>query len=318
MREVRGLPIATTVRSGAHPAERVRLSVVIACLDAAQTLGEQLEALAAQPCPVPWELLVCDNGSTDDTLRVAERFGDRLPVTVVDAGAVRGAAAARNAGAAVARGEWLAFCDADDVVAIDWLDRMCAALRRHDFVAGRFEGTLLNDERTLRSRSLDQTEGLQRSGANGLPHAGAGNMGLRLELFRRVGGFDVTVPCLEDTDLSWRVQQAGAELRFVPDLVVHVRLRSSLRDMHRQGVAYGSAYALLEQRYDTGGPTVDDDPFRPSTPTGEQGLRARLESWLESWLGQPPSLGRLVWQLGWHRGHRRAVRSRRHSETAPI
>ncbi|HEX2804591.1 MAG TPA: glycosyltransferase family 2 protein, partial [Kineosporiaceae bacterium] len=98
-----------------------RLSVVIACLNAQDVLGVQLAALAGQECPVPWELLLCDNGSTDGTVALAESWADRLPLRVIDASGVRGSGPARNAGAEAARGEWLGFCDADDEVGSGWL-----------------------------------------------------------------------------------------------------------------------------------------------------------------------------------------------------
>ena len=276
------------------------LSVIIACLDSANTLADQLEALAGQSCPVGWELLVCDNGSVDDTRGVALRYADRLPLRVVDASAHPGAGAARNAGADAARGPWLAFCDADDVVAPDWLAAMVAALRRHRFVAGRLEGERLNGRRALRSRALDQQDGLQWSGVIDLPHAGAGNIGIHRDLFRRVGGFDPSIACLEDTDLSWRVQLvAGVPLQYSPDVVVHVRLRSAFSDMYRQGRSYGVAHAVLEWRY--------GHCDGPRTAGGAAVVPAsrRLISIASAWLGAPPSAGRLVWQIGWHRGHRR-------------
>ena len=69
----------------------VRLSVVIACRDAAATLAEQLTALAAQPCPVPWEVLLCDDRSRDGgpelARRLAAELGDRLPLRVLDVAA---------------------------------------------------------------------------------------------------------------------------------------------------------------------------------------------------------------------------------------
>ena len=285
---------------------RIRLSVIIACLDAAETIAVQLEALSAESSPVGWEVMVCDNGSTDGTLAIVERYRNRLPLVVVDASAHRGAGAARNQGAAAARGDWLAFCDADDVVGTGWVAAMASALDAHAFVAGRFEAERLNDRRTLRSRSLDQQDGLQHSptGAE-LPHAGAGNMGIRRELFLAVGGFDLSVPCLEDTDLSWRVQRAGVPLEYVPNAVVHVRLRSSLRQMYRQGRAYGSAHSFLEQRYGIGGARADDSVHHRQVvaSTGGRGFRAVAGAWL----GRRPSLGRVVWQLGWHRGYRDGV-----------
>jgi glycosyltransferase involved in cell wall biosynthesis len=286
---------------GAVP--RIRLSVIVACLDAADTIGEQLEALAAETAPVGWELLVCDNGCTDDTLAVVERYRSRLPLVVLDASARRGAGAARNLGAAQARGDWLAFCDADDVVGTGWVEAMAAALDVHAFVAGRFEAERLNDQRTLRSRSLDQQDGLQHSPTGaGFPHAGAGNMGIHRSLFLSVGGFDLGVPCLEDTDLSWRVQRTGVTLEYVPDAVVHVRLRSSLRQMYRQGRAYGAAHSFLEGRYGVAGAALDELGHHRQVvaSTGGRGFRAVARAWL----GRRPSLGRVVWQLGWHRGYR--------------
>lgn len=227
-----------------------RLSVVIACRDAEDLLGIQLAALSRQRCSVPWEVLICDNGSQDGTVALAESWADRLPLRFVEAGSTPGAGPARNAGVQAARGEWIAFCDADDEVADGWLAGMCEALSRHPFVAGRFEGNRLNSARTLRSRTLDQQSGLQRSSlVIGIPHAGAGNLGIHRTVFLAVGGFDPQVRYLQDTDLCWRVQLAGYPLAFVPEVVVHVRLRATLRGMYRQGRNYGASQAALERRY---------------------------------------------------------------------
>jgi len=193
---------------------------------------------------------VCDNGSKDGTVALAESWADRLPLRVIDASAIPGAGPARNEGVRVAQGEWIGFCDADDEASDNWLARLCAALEVHPFVAGRFEGERLNSARTLRSRAPDQQDDLQRSSpAVGLPHAGAGNLGIHRSVFLAVEGFDPSVRYLQDTDLCWRVQLAGYPLVFVPDLVMHVRLRSTLRSMYRQGRNYGASQALLERRH---------------------------------------------------------------------
>lgn len=210
----------------------------------------QLAALARQECPVPWEVLVCDNGSTDGTVRVAESWADRLPLRVVDAAALLGAGPARNEGVKVARGEWIGFCDADDEVGDDWLATLCAALERYPFVAGRLSSERLNSPRVQRSRVLEQQTGLQFSSeAVGLPHAASSNLGIHRSAFLEVGGFDPAVRYLQDTDLCWRVQLAGYVLEWVPELVVYMRLRSTLRAMYRQGWNYGASQARLERRY---------------------------------------------------------------------
>ncbi|HEY0216147.1 MAG TPA: glycosyltransferase family A protein [Cellulomonas sp.] len=235
----------------APPPVGVELTVVIAAYQAERTLGEQLDALAAQCVPFGWEVVVADNGSTDGTVAVARSYVGRLPsIRVVDASARRGAGAARNVGVAAARGAMVAFCDADDVVAADWLAAMHAALGEHDFVAGSFEGRRLNDAVALRSRVLPQQDGLQESGhLPGLQHAGAGNLGLRTEVFRSVGGFDPGALYLEDTDLCWRVQLSGVPLVYRPEAVVHVRLRGGLRASARQGYDYGTGERWLGLRY---------------------------------------------------------------------
>lgn len=283
----------------------VVLSVIIACLNAGRTLGVQLDALASQSCPVAWELLVCDNGSTDDTAAVAESFRPRLPnLRLVDASAVRGAGPARNYGAQQARGRYIAFCDADDEVAGDWLATMAAAVQSHRFVAGRFEKYRLNGARTLRSRPLQQQDELQSSdiGAR-LPHAGGGNMGMLREDFLRLGGFDPQIRWLEDTDLSWRAQLAGVCLTFCPEVVVHVRLRSTFRTMYAQGRQYGVAHAVLEERYGRPEPADDAGPGAVEALPGRRRVTDVITSVVDHVVG-----GRLFWRVGWvlgHRSHRR-------------
>lgn len=239
----------TTLRDTAGPAA-VELSVVIAAYDAEATLGAQLDALAAQCVPFAWEVVVADNGSTDGTVALARSYADRLPLRVVDASATRGAGAARNVGVSVARAPLVAFCDADDVVGDGWVLAMRTALRTHAFVAGRFEAERLNPPRVLRSRTVPQTDGLQESARlPGLHAAGAGNLGIRADVFRAVGGFDPGCLFLEDTDLCWRVQLAGVPLTWAPDAVLHIRLRGTLRSSVQQGYHYGSGDRWLARRY---------------------------------------------------------------------
>ena len=234
----------------ARPATGLELSVVIAAYDAEDTLGEQLDALAAQRVPFGWEVVVADNGSTDGTAALARSYAGRLRIRVVDASATPGAGAARNVGASVVRAPLVAFCDADDVVADGWLAAMRAALERHAFVAGRFDGTRLNSASVLRSRELPQQHGLQESARlPGLHAAGAGNMGIRADVFRAVGGFDPRCLYLEDADLCWRVQLAGVPLTWAPEVVLHVRLRGSLWSTARQGYHYGTGERWLALRY---------------------------------------------------------------------
>ncbi len=283
------------------------VSVVIACRNAAATLGVQLSALSQQECPVPWNVVISDNGSTDQTVAIARGYADRLPgLTIVDSSARPGAGYARNIGSRMTQSRLLVFCDADDEVAPGWLAAMVAALEQDRFVAGRFDAAKLNNAGTLRSRSLQQSTSLQESPFGpGLPHAGAGNLGVTREVFFSVDGFDPTVGCLEDTDLCWRIQLTGVPLVFCPDALMHVRLRSSLRSMWGQGAAYGSASALLEHRYPTA-PAPADHAGAAAAPraTARRSVASQVAALVKLIFSQR-SLGSLLWTLGWHVGHRK-------------
>ncbi len=225
------------------------LSVVIAAFDAQDTLGEQLDALAGQDVGFAFEVLVCDNGSRDATPALVRRRQEHEPwLRLVDASARRGPSAARNIGAGHARGRFLAFCDADDVVGQGWLAGMHDALRRDEFVTGSWEGDRLNKgNRASVSWTTDPI--VTKPFFPWLPGTGAGTMGIRRAVFEEAGGFDERLATNEDTDLSWRVQLAGHRLVHHPEIVLHVRKRDGLRAIFRQAYAYGAGDRLLQHRY---------------------------------------------------------------------
>lgn len=228
----------------------MKLSIVIPCYNAADTIGEQLDALARQTWPGEWEIIVANNGSTDNTLAVVAGFQARLPqLRVVDASARRGATFAYNTGAAAATGDAILFCDADDVVGDGYLAAMAAALAQYDFVAARFDSERLNEPWVRASHSNNQRDGLQPyQYPPFLPHAGGSSLGVKRALFDKIGGFDESV-YLEDTDLCWRLQLAGTELHFVPNAVIHVRYRTSAESAFGQARAWGRGNVLLYRKY---------------------------------------------------------------------
>jgi len=100
------------------------VSVVIPCYNAAPFLGETLESALAQTHS-PLEVIVIDDGSTDDSAAIAESFGP--PVRVIRQ-ENQGESVARNRGMDEARGEWIALLDADDVWKPQKLERQTATL----------------------------------------------------------------------------------------------------------------------------------------------------------------------------------------------
>ena len=233
------------------PTPAPRVSVIIPALDAAATLPLQLDALASQTYPGPWEVVVADNGSTDGTPELARRWGGRLPaITVVDASDGRGANHARNAGATAARGDVLAFCDADDEADAHWVEAMAEAAGTCAVVAGRLEVERLNDRLTRSWRVPPPGDG-PRTAYRFLPAAESANLAVQTRVFRALGGFDkgFVRPGGDDTDFCWRAQLGGNRLCFASAAMMHYRYRPGLRALARQFYGYGLAGPRLFRRF---------------------------------------------------------------------
>ncbi len=118
---------------------------------------------------------------------------------------------------------------------------------------------------------------------------------MRRRVHEEVGGFDESMPALEDTDYCWRIQLAGHPLTFVPDAVVHIRHRHEIGSIFKQGVSYGLHNVLIYSRYrGRGMPRL--------------GLLPGALRWAKLLLAAPVKLltrsgrSRLAWQLGWRIG----------------
>ena len=225
------------------------ISVIIPAFNAAETLTEQLTALARQTYQEPFEIVVADNGSTDSTRQIAESFRQQHPsLKVVDASRRRGAGPARNIGAEAAVGRYLAFCDADDKVAPDWLEAMSRALQEHEFVTGSIDHDTLNPGSGA-SHWKSHISSLPLA-LRFMPYALSGNMAVSRDAFEEVRGFPENLGSVgEDVAFSWQLQLAGHELYFEQEAVVAYRHRHDPRMLWRQHQAFGLADAVLYKRF---------------------------------------------------------------------
>ena len=233
--------------------DSMTLSIIIPCRNAARTIGETLQALADQSWPGALEVIVADNGSTDDLARVVARYTLRIPgLRLVDASGRRGASYARNVGVKAATGEGILFCDADDIPAPGWAVAMEAALRAHGFVASRLEFEKLNSPAVRAARGCTQVAGLQQFRFLPFVHAGAGTLGITRALHDAIQGFDEAIPICEDIDYCMRVQQQGVKLEFVSEAVLHCRLRASKKGVYSQASQYAEYEVYLYKKYGAG------------------------------------------------------------------
>jgi glycosyltransferase involved in cell wall biosynthesis len=232
-----------------EPDGPVELTVVVPARNEAATIRDQLEALAAQDWAGTWEVVVVDNGSTDDTAAVVAAFGREHPrVRLVPASARAGLNYARNTGIAMARGRAFALCDADDLVADGWVAAMGDALREHPIVTGSLELDRLNPRWLADSRGRGDERGLP-SFHEIFPTVHGNNMGMQRVVWEELGRFDEDVIIgSDDVEISMRAWRAGIPVTFVPEAMVHYRYRPEPRALWRQGRNYGRSRPLVTRR----------------------------------------------------------------------
>jgi O-antigen biosynthesis protein len=223
------------------------VSVVVAARNAEATIGDCVASLLRLDYPAERrEVVVVDNSSTDDTRAIVSRF----PVRLVHESR-RGRSHARNAGIEAAHGEVVAFTDADCVVATSWLHELVPALG-DESVAGVRGEIAAYPPRTRAQRYAARTRDPHQPTASesARPFVVTANSAFRREALRQVGGFDPAFAGGEDADLSWRLLDAGFELRSAPRAVVFHRGRETAYGLFRQQVLRGYSAALLHRRYE--------------------------------------------------------------------
>lgn len=189
-------------------------SVILPVYNRAGSVGRALGSVLEQSHP-PDEVIVVDDGSSDDLAAALAPFGDRI-VLIRQANA--GAAAARNAGAARARGDWLTFQDSDDIWAPDHLE-----IRHRDLrdaaadVVGHLGDVVFRGDGyaqnlfAMQGHAFPGDRAMRVDAPLGLVIGGMSLLGtaIRRDVFDRLGGFDEEMWMFEDTAFCCRLAQEG-------------------------------------------------------------------------------------------------------------
>jgi glycosyltransferase involved in cell wall biosynthesis len=237
------------VSDAAAPLDQPLLSLIVCTRDRSGRLDAFFEALGRMRARAAWELVIVDNGSTDDTPERLEALAGSLeaPVTIVREPRP-GLGRARNAGVTAARGALLAFTDDDCYPAVGYIDSVADAFadRERGFIGGRI---LLYDAQdhpvTIRVDSTPIPIPPCSVVPTGLVQGA--NMAFRREVLERIGGFDDALGpgtpfCNDDVDAVARASAAGFAGSFVPEPVVH----------HHHGRRDPAEISALWRSYDHG------------------------------------------------------------------
>ncbi|MBY0337408.1 MAG: glycosyltransferase [Acetobacteraceae bacterium] len=211
-------------------ADRPFVSVIIPHYNDLAGLGLCLPALAAQTWPRDrFEIVIADNNSRCgiEAVRAA------APGCRVVPAPIQGAGPARNAAAAAAKGEILAFTDSDCVPGPRWIEEGVAALGRFDFVGGQVVTTARDPARPSPVEAFEIVFNFDfRRYIEELGFTGTGNMFVPRPVFDRVGPFRTTVS--EDMDWSFRARDAGFRIGYAPAAIVAHPARRDWDELRRR------------------------------------------------------------------------------------
>jgi glycosyltransferase involved in cell wall biosynthesis len=209
-----------------------RISIVVPAFQASAAIERCLAALACQTLSHElYEVIVVDDGSTDDTARRASRSGAR----VIRLPGNRGPAVARNAGLAAARGELVVFTDSDCEPTPGFLAALTGPLQDGSISATK--GTYESNQRALVARFVQlEYESRYRytASASNVDFVDTYAACYRRADLVRVGGFDPRFRVCEDQELSFRLAEAGLKMRFVPGARTYHQHAATLWDYIRK------------------------------------------------------------------------------------
>ncbi len=186
----------------------VTVSIIIPAYNSASFIHKAIDSVLTQSFD-DYEIIVVNDGSSDNTVECLEWYAGRLQVITQQNG---GASTARNTGIAAAKGEFVAFLDADDLWRPNKLEQQVAAMQVcPEWVACYTETSYKADEETL-SHKVEQspkliTKNLQQVFLH--PYLVTSSFMVRREVLNQVGDFDVGLRTAEDIDLYLRVAEQG-------------------------------------------------------------------------------------------------------------
>lgn len=196
------------------------ISIVVPAYNAASSLDACLHALSRQRLDEPYEIVVVDDGSTDETASIASMHSSWVKLVWQ---AHSGPAAARNRGVQAARGDIILFTDADCEPTPTWAYTLTQAIRAG---AAGAKGTYRTRQKGLIARFVQaEYESKYRgmSKHNRIDFIDTYSAAYRRDAFLDTGGFNETLLVDEDQELSFRLAERGYDLRFIPGAIVYHR-----------------------------------------------------------------------------------------------
>ncbi len=240
LREVFNAPVAALLH------QTPRVSVVVCSYNGGSTLDQCLRSLEALAYP-DYEVIVVDDGSTDDTRAILAQFPGVRAIQQPN----KGLSVARNVGLQAATGAIIAYTDSDCFADADWLTHLVHQLQRSG--AAAVGGPNLTPEDGWLAGCVAAAPGQPTHVLENdqiAEHIPGCNMAFRREILEALNGFDPQYrKAGDDVDLCWRLQQAGHWITFAPGAFVWHHRRQTARAYLKQQAGYGEAEGLLQFKH---------------------------------------------------------------------
>jgi glycosyltransferase involved in cell wall biosynthesis len=208
--------------------DRPYISVIVPAYNAAAFLGEAIQSIQQQGYEF-LEIIVIDDGSTDDTAAIARSFGDRIRYLYQENS---GPACARNTGLKMAKGEIIAFLDADDLWPENKLEIQLDYFLKNpalEVVVGRVQYLLIEEDRRVFQEFSQPALGV---------NLGAGLY--QKSLFDKLGYFDSSMQQSEDVDWLMRIRENRVPMAAIDAVTLYYRIHGNnmTRDRDRQNTLF--------------------------------------------------------------------------------
>lgn len=226
------------------------ISIIIPTYNRAKFLPRAIESVQKQTNE-DWELIISDDGSTDNTEEVVSKYLDDVRIKYIK-NKNAGATAARNSGAKLAKYDFITFLDSDDEAKPTWLENLYREIRTGGKVICCGYDYIDHNGHLLRTNLPKQMGPLYGNRIGRFTNGGV--FVLQKELFEEVGGYDEKVRSGQHSELAIRLveymdkHRIGIRNIFIPLIKVHVHKGAKIRNDDR-AIYDGTVYTLEKHRH---------------------------------------------------------------------
>ena len=227
------------------------VSIIVPVYNGAHTIEECIKSLLNLEYPEDkYEIIIVDNNSTDTTVEIVKKY----PVKLLHEGK-QSSYPARNLGIKNAKGEIVAFTDADCIVDKMWLEQMVKTFE-DETTAGMGGEILAYNPKSIAERYSDKSDVLSQKDNFEykfvnlkMPFIATANAAYKKEILDEIGHFDDSFLISGDIDLTWRVLMKGYRMVYEPKALVFHRHRTTPYALFKQFLGYGKEHPKLFKKH---------------------------------------------------------------------